>query len=227
MTRDDKIMTQDHRKMPGAAFMDHHANISRRRTLTAALGLTASLLAPPMALAEMPIDKATSFIDALGRGLMETINGTETAPAKTASLEKIIETNVDTASVARFCIGRFWRIATADQQKDYMALFHQVLVKNITGRVGDYQGVLIATNRAAAREDGIAVTTTVTRPNNAPNRVDWLVTDEGGKPQVIDVIAEGTSLRLTQRNDYLAFLSRNNGNVQTLIDALRQQAKGG
>jgi phospholipid transport system substrate-binding protein len=158
-----------------------------------------------MALAEMPIDKATSFIDALGRGLMETINGTETAPAKTASLEKIIETNVDTASVARFCIGRFWRIATADQQKEYMALFHQVLVKNITGRVGDYQGVLIVTNRAAAREDGIAVTTTVTRPNNAPNRVDWLVADEGGKPQVIDVIAEGTSVYL--------LIDANSGNI--------------
>jgi phospholipid transport system substrate-binding protein len=39
------------------------------------------------------------------------------------------------------------------------------------------------------------------------------------------VVAEGTSLRLTQRSDYASYLSRNNNNVQALIDAMRQQAK--
>jgi phospholipid transport system substrate-binding protein len=68
------------------------------------------------------------------------------------------------------------------------------------------------------------VTTTVTRPNNAPNRVDWLVSSDSGSSLVIDVIAEGTSLRLTQRNDYTSYLSRNNNNVQSLIDALKKQA---
>jgi phospholipid transport system substrate-binding protein len=48
--------------------------------------------------------------------------------------------------------------------------------------------------------------------------------DAEGPPMVIDVIAEGTSLRLTQRCDYASFLSRNGNNVQALIDALRQQA---
>jgi phospholipid transport system substrate-binding protein len=77
--------------------------------------------------------------------------------------------------------------------------------------------------RAARREGDIAVTTVVSRPGTAPNRVDWVVGAEGA-PRVIDVIAEGTSLRLTQRSDYAAFLSRNGNNVQALIEALRQQA---
>ena len=45
-----------------------------------------------------------------------------------------------------------------------------------------------------------------------------------GKLKVIDVIAEGTSLRLTQRSDYGAFLGRNNNDVQALINALKKQA---
>ena len=40
---------------------------------------------------------------------------------------------------------------------------------------------------------------------------------------MVDVIAEGTSLRLTQRSDYAAFLSHNNNNIQALIDAMKQQ----
>ena len=62
------------------------------------------------------------------------------------------------------------------------------------------------------------------RPGNAPAKVDWLVSADSGSPKIIDVIAEGTSLRLTQRSDYSAYLARNNNNVQALIEALRQQA---
>jgi phospholipid transport system substrate-binding protein len=56
--------------------------------------------------------------------------------------------------------------------------------------------------------------------------VDWLVSNDSGSPRIIDVIAEGTSLRLTQRNDYTAYLGRNNNQVQALVDALRKQAAG-
>jgi phospholipid transport system substrate-binding protein len=41
------------------------------------------------------------------------------------------------------------------------------------------------------------------------------------------VIAEGTSMRLTQRDDYASFLARNNGDVEALIAALRRQAAEG
>ena len=54
--------------------------------------------------------------------------------------------------------------------------------------------------------------------------MDWLVSVDGGGPKIIDVIAEGTSLRLTQRSDYSSYLAHNNNSVQALIDALRQQA---
>ncbi len=199
--------------------------LSRRACLAAggAAVLTAVAM-PHKAIAETALEPATAFIDKTAQSLMAAVNGSSPGAAKAAALEKIVEENVDIEAVARFCLGRFWRAATPAQQKDYLELFHRVLVSNITGRVGEYQGVTIVTNRGVAREDGVAVTTTVTRPNNAPNRVDWLVANETGQLRVIDVIAEGTSLRLTQRNDYMSFLSRNNNSVQALIDALRQQA---
>jgi phospholipid transport system substrate-binding protein len=37
------------------------------------------------------------------------------------------------------------------------------------------------------------------------------------------VVAEGTSLRLTQRSDYSSYLSHNGNNVDTLISAMRRQ----
>ena len=73
------------------------------------------------------------------------------------------------------------------------------------------------------REDEIVVASVVSRPGNAPNKIDWIVTATGA-PRLLDVVAEGTSLRLTQRADYAAFLSSHGNSIQALIDALKAQA---
>jgi phospholipid transport system substrate-binding protein len=37
------------------------------------------------------------------------------------------------------------------------------------------------------------------------------------------VVAEGTSLRLTQRQDYASYLTHNNNNIDALIAAMKNQ----
>jgi phospholipid transport system substrate-binding protein len=67
------------------------------------------------------------------------------------------------------------------------------------------------------------VSTVVERPNNPPTNVDWIISNPATDPKIIDVVAEGTSLRLTQRSDYSSYLSHNNNNLDALINAMRQQ----
>jgi len=191
-----------------------------RRSLFA---LAATLPMLPLHAQADAADTAQAFVTKLCAELIAVVNGGGAAADKQAALERIIDRDVDIDAVARFCLGRFWRTATPDQQKDYTALFRKVLVKNITGKVGEYQGVTLVVGKAQAREDDVSVSSVVTRPNNAPNKVDWIVASNSA-PKVVDVVAEGTSLRLTQRSDYSAFLAKNNNNVQALIDAMRQQA---
>ena len=202
-------------------------NMLTRRTLltTAAAGLAlAGLPLWAMPAQAQPRDAAGAFVDTLLHDLVTIVNGGEPVAQKQAALAQIVDRDVDIGNVARFCLGRFWRTATPAQQADYTKLFHSVLLKNITGKVGDYQGVNFTVGRSVPREGAVAVSSTVTRPGNAPNQVDWLVSTAGAGPKIIDVIAEGTSLRLTQRSDYASFLSHNGDNVQALIDAIRRQA---
>ena len=44
-----------------------------------------------------------------------------------------------------------------------------------------------------------------------------------GQPKVVDVIAEGTSLRLTTRSEYSSVIQRNGGDVGALLVAMRNQ----
>jgi len=198
--------------------------VTSRRQFMALAGVGALFASGTAARADGATDAATAFMTKAIKDLSGVVNGSGNVGDKAVALQAVIDKIVDVSSVGRFCLGRFWRTASADEQKQYMDLFHKVLLKNITGKVGDYSGVDISIQRTSTREDGVVVTTTVARPNAAPAKVDWLVSQESGQPLIVDVIAEGTSLRLTQRNDYGAFLSRNNNSVTALIDALKQQA---
>lgn len=196
-----------------------------RRTLLllSATILGTAMLPVPRAWAAAA-DQASTFITNLGRDLTAVVNGPGALHDKQVALGKIVDGVVDLDDVARFCLGRFWRGATPQQQHEYVAVFHQVLQQNITGKIGEYQGVTFGVNRAGMRDDNVVVNSTVVRPGNEPNKVDWLVSMASGGPKIVDVIAEGTSLRLTQRSDYAAFLARNGNSVQALIDAMRRQA---
>lgn len=197
---------------------------TRRLFLAAPALLGLAALAPPARAADP--ESAAAFVDTMLRELLTIANGSGTLEAKRAALAKVVDVRVNVEAVARFCLGRFWRTASAPQQAEYTQLFRRWLIRSVTEKVGEYQGVTYTMGKAARREADVAVSTIVNRPGNAPNKVDWVV-DAEGPPMVIDVIAEGTSLRLTQRSDYAAFMSRNGNNVQALIDALKQQASAG
>jgi len=197
-----------------------------RRTV---LVMTAALLpqAPRWficpAVAESADGHASAFVKNTGDKLVAVVNGSESEHEKRGKLTAIIDNAVDVDGVARFCLGRYWRAASREQQQRYTELFHRVLVNNITAKLGEYRGVRFTMGRSQQRDDNAVVSTVVERPNNPPTNVDWIISNPGTDPKIVDVVAEGTSLRLTQRQDYASYLSHNNDSIEALIDAMRQQ----
>jgi len=166
---------------------------------------------------------AAGLVKSVGDRLVAVVNGPEAERDKRAALTPIVDASVDVEGVARFCLGRFWRTASPDEQRQYVETFHAMLVNNIAGKLGEYQGVRFTVGRVQHRDEGVVVATTIERPNNQPSPVEWLIADVAGGPRSEDMITEGVSLRLTQRSDYAAFLAGNGNNVRTLIDSLRQK----
>lgn len=193
------------------------------------LVLTGACLVPTLggladpARAQGAVGTVSAFVKNIGDKLVSVVNGPESDREKRTKLTAIIDGAVDVDGVAKFCLGRFWHSASVEQQERYIGLFHQVLVNNITAKLGEYRGVRFTMGRAQQRDDDVVVSTVVERPNNPPTNVDWIISNPTSVPKIIDVIAEGTSLRLTQRQDYASYLSRNNNNIDALINAMRQQ----
>jgi phospholipid transport system substrate-binding protein len=183
-------------------------------------GLAAMLPLPALAQA----DPAVQFIQTKGDALLAVVNGSEPVAAKKAAVERLLLETVDVDGVGRFVTGRYWRTATADEQRQFQALFRDLLVETIGARFGELQGLQFSITGPTRRdEESIGVATVITRPAQPPANVEWRVAGEGGQFRVIDLIAEGTSLRLTQRSEYTSVLQRNNGRFAALLTAMQRQ----
>ncbi|WP_160121083.1 MlaC/ttg2D family ABC transporter substrate-binding protein [Rhodovarius lipocyclicus] len=185
----------------------------------------AVLPAIPPAWAQIDTNRASAFIQASGTELVGVINNPGIpADQRRQKVADILRRSVDIEGVARFVIGRFWRQASAQEQQEFLTLFEESLVRNLAGRFGEYQGVRFEMGRSQSRTDDDAlVSTIVTRPGTAAFNLDWRVSDVNGAPRIVDLIAEGTSLRLTTRSEYSSVIQRGGGQVSSLITALKRQ----
>lgn len=184
-----------------------------------------------------PTDSAGDFIRQVGRELPGVVGDAATVVEKRRRLEPFLARVVDVPAVAQFCLGRYWRQATPAQQQAFREVFLRVLTNAVASRVGAYgagtdaaAGSLTATSQVTvltevAGPDGIRVPTIVQAANAAPARITWLVERDpaGGADafRILDVEAEGMSMRLSLRSDYTSFISRNGGNLDLFLRTLR------
>jgi phospholipid transport system substrate-binding protein len=193
-----------------------------RRALVMGSAALVAMLQIPRAWAE-DVSVATAFVQDFGSKLVDVVNGPGSLSDKEQRLRPLIDHAVDVDAIAHFCLGRYVSVASPQQVAEFTNLFHAVLVSNITSKIGDYRGVTFRMAESSMRGSEAFVGTVVTRPDNAPTNVRWVVSMATGAPKIVDVVAEGTSLRLTQRSDYSSYLSHNGNNVDTLISAMRRQ----
>jgi phospholipid transport system substrate-binding protein len=203
--------------------------LTRRTLLTTGAAVAALLALRPLPgfAQDAATAGATQFVQQTAAQIVGIINGPGNEAEKQRQIAPIVDQTVDVNGVGRFCLGRFWRTASPQEQQEYLQLFHSVLLNSVTGRLGDYHGVAVTVGRAEQRADGTYVSSVLNRPGSAPSNVIWVVNEVGGQPKIVDVIAEGTSLRLTQRSDYASYLQQHGNNVAALISALRSQLAQG
>ena len=198
---------------------------TRRMALTGMGALT--FLMTPIGLLQpvraQPAEDAVALVKRASDQLVAIVNGGGSPQDKRRALQGVIEATVDVDDIAHFCLGRFWRLATPEQQAQYLSLFHDLLVTEIAGHLGEYQGVKVTLGLARASSDTEIVITTVERPKDPPTRVDWVVATNTGQPRIVDLLAEGTSLRLTKSADFTAYLARHQYNIHELVEGLRER----
>jgi phospholipid transport system substrate-binding protein len=166
--------------------------------------------------------QAETFVNSTSEALVAIVNSEDTAREKHRRLRDVVNSAVDDEDIGRFCLGRFWRLATPEQQKQYMVLFHDLLVTRIAAHLGEYRGVRVTMGSGRTSASTEIVTTTVERPGTPAYQVEWVVSPTTDGPKIVDLLADGTSLRLTQSSDFASYLARHQYSIHELIEGMRQ-----
>lgn len=193
----------------------------RRRVVLASTVLFPLGLALP---ASAQQDAAVAFIQRRGEQLLAIVNGDGPGTQKQQQVARLLGETVDMEGVGRFVVGRYWRTASQQEQREFLKLFHDLLVETISVRFGELKGLKFQVTGPTRRdEESQGVGTVIERPGQPPAAVEWRIAGQGSDLKVIDLIAEGTSLRLTQRGEYTAVLQRNSGRFDALLGAMKRQ----
>jgi phospholipid transport system substrate-binding protein len=171
---------------------------------------------------------AGKFVQDLGDRAIKIIADKQMpADQRNAEFSKILGDSFDLHTIGRFVIGRSWNSATPAQQSEYMDLFKALVIKNYGSRMTLYTGEGFQVTSVRPESDmDTTVSSQITHPDGSdPTTIDWRVRNKDGKLGIIDVVVEGVSLSVTQRQEYSSIIQNNDGQIEPLLQMMRDELK--
>lgn len=186
--------------------------------------LGVALLMPPAASAQDAAG-ARAFLQALADEALATLARDDlTEDQAVAKAKELLRTGFDLPTIARFVAGRYWNIATPEQQREYMTLFEQMVVETYATRFDEYDGSRFRVGEARPLNDtDLLVSSVVERPDGPPINIGWRIRERASGFLIVDVTVEGVSMLVSQRNEFASLIQRNGGRFDALLAALRQR----
>jgi phospholipid transport system substrate-binding protein len=144
-----------------------------------------------------------------------------------ARIREVVETkllpNFDFERLTALAMGRNWRQAAPEQQKQLVEQFRTLLVRTYSGALTQYRDQTMDYKplRADANATEVTVKTEVIRQGGAPVPIDYAMakTPQGWK--VYDIIVGGVSLVTNYRDEFNEQIK--NGGVDGLIKTLQKK----
>ena len=181
-----------------------------------------------VASADINKDNAVKLIETVTQeGIEQIINSNAPQEEKNKVFRKLFTENLDLDYIGKFVLGRYWRIATPDQRKEFISLYKEFNVLTWSKRFDEFKGEKFNFNGTspANNPNQVFVNTSVPMQEGAPASVKWRVNNVNGKLKIIDIIVENVSLAQTARNEYTSFIAKSPKGVEGLLENLRSKIK--
>jgi phospholipid transport system substrate-binding protein len=164
---------------------------------------------------------ATNHIDQLGQQAFSDLGQSGLSlEEREAVFAKTLRKGFDLPLIAKFVMGKYWRRASPEQRDDYVDLFGRFVIKTYSQHLGGFAGSSfdIIGAKPIGKKD-ILVRTVVQRKSGPPVKAGWRVREKGDQHKIVDVMVEGISMAVTQRQDFASILKRDG--VEGLLQILR------
>lgn len=199
------------------------------------LAATAALVATGTALpahaqspASASVTEGGQFVsDLASRAVAELTTGDLAMPERVSRFRGMLTEAFDVPGIGRFVLGRYWRVASESERGEYLKLFEDFIVQTYIQRFNDFAGAQLRVLQTRPGQDGEVIATLEGGlPGRTAARFDVRMRREATTFKIFDVVIEGISMSVTQRDDFSAVIQRNGGKVEGLLASLREKTKG-
>jgi len=171
---------------------------------------------------------AETFVDEnIHKGLSILSDKKLTLTQRRDQFETLLLGLVDVRRIALFTLGQYRRSAPPEDVEAFVNAFKNYATAAYQSYFAKYTDQTLKVTGSTKRNDtDFIVQTLLVDPNSSqqPSEVDFRVRTDTGKPVLVDVAYQGIWLSLEERDQFVAFLGNNNGNVRTLIAHLSELA---
>ena len=170
-------------------------------------------------------ERAVALVTQIGIDAIDTLsNGDLSMENKHAEFRKLLVNGFDTQRLSRFVLGRYWRSATEAQKQEFVPLFETYITHIYSAQISDYSGEQLEIGQAQIlSERETIVKSQIKRPKGPPVKLYWRIYENKQQVmRVVDIIIEGISMALTQRQEFASVISRSKNGIEALLIKLRK-----
>ena len=191
------------------------------------LFLLFSFLPINSALSDSKILSPEDYITYISQETLDVLgNKNKSTDEKVENITNIFLSNLAVREISLFVLGPYRRNLDSVQKTEYINLIKRFVSEIYSIRLasfpsGDFS-ILSSTDNGRS---GIIVKTSIQFLNDPnPTKIDWrLIKKQDGNFKIFDIRVVGIWMAQEQRSTFTSFLSKNNGNIDKLMDRLEKQ----
>ena len=164
------------------------------------------------------------FVQSTVNRAAETLGTGLTKDERIEELKKIALETVDIRGIGFYSLGSHRKTATEEQKDEYERVFKEYFLQSFSSRLAEYSNPIISVDsKKKINENYTIVSSTLAETEKRPSvKIEWRVyTKNKDQPLIRDLIIEGLSLARTQKEEFNSIIQSANGDLNVLLDNLR------
>ena len=191
------------------------------------LFLLFSFLPVNSALSDSKILSPKDYVTYIAQETLDVLgNKNKSTDEKVENITNIFLSNLAVREISLFVLGPYRRNLDSVQKTEYINLIKRFVSEIYSIRLASFpSGDFSILNSTDNGRSGIIVKTSIQFLNDPnPTKIDWrLIKKQDGNFKIFDIRVVGIWMAQEQRSTFTSFLSKNNGNIDKLMDRLEEQ----
>jgi phospholipid transport system substrate-binding protein len=181
---------------------------------------------PESARADTMTNGAMRFIENLADNSLKSLTGPNVdKDERHRRFKVLLYDNFAVRTIGRWVLGRYWRKAKPAQIEEYFTLFENLVVKTYADRFAKLSGISLTITKAIPKGPKDTIVYSELRNDAGVKKasIEWRLRNQKGQFRIIDVMVQGISMGLTQRDEFASVIKKSGLGVEGLLQELRKR----